>query len=59
LAGLLTGGGYGPLLPRFGLALDNLLGAEIVLADGQIVFVDSSQNSDLDRDTCRCPVRRP
>ncbi len=26
-AGLLTGGGYGPLLPRFGLALDNLLGA--------------------------------
>jgi len=47
LAGLLTGGGYGPLLPRFGLALDNLLGAEIVLADGQIVFADSSQNSEL------------
>ena len=47
LAGLLTGGGYGPLLPRFGLALDNLLGGEIVLADGQIVFVDSSQNSEL------------
>jgi len=47
LAGLLTGGGYGPLLPRFGLALDNLLGAEIVLADGQTVFVDSSQNSEL------------
>ena len=47
LAGLLTGGGYGPLLPRFGLALDNLLGAEIVLADGQMVFADSSQNSEL------------
>jgi len=47
LAGLLTGGGYGPLLPRFGLALDNLLGAGIVFADGQIVFVDSSQNSEL------------
>src|SRR5260370_3894411 len=47
LAGLLTGGGYGPLLPRFGLALDSLLGAETVLADGQIVFVDSSQNSEL------------
>src|SRR5260370_14960216 len=46
-AGLLTGGGYGPLLPRFGLALDNLLGAEIVFADGQIVFADSSQNSEL------------
>jgi len=47
LAGLLTGGGYGPLLPRFGLALDNLLGAEIVVADGQVVFADSSQNSEL------------
>src|SRR6266851_489771 len=47
LAGLLTGGGYGPLLRRFGLALDNLLGAEIVLADGKIVFADSSQNSEL------------
>src|SRR3984893_14673213 len=47
LAGLLTGGGYGPLLPRFGLALDNLLGAEIVLADGQVVFADISQNSEL------------
>jgi len=46
-AGLLTGGGYGPLLPRFGLALDNLLGAEIVLADDQIVFAYSSQNSEL------------
>ena len=46
-AGLLTGGGYGPLLPRFGLALDNLVGAEIVLADGQMVFADSSQNSEL------------
>ena len=46
-SGLLTGGGYGPLLPRFGLALDTLLGAEIVLADGQIVFADSSQNSEL------------
>jgi FAD/FMN-containing dehydrogenase len=40
-------GGYGPLLPRFGLALDNLLGAKIVLADVQVVFVDSSQNSEL------------
>lgn len=47
LAGLLTGGGYGPLLPRFGLALDNLLGAELVFADGQVVFADSSHNSEL------------
>jgi len=37
MAGLTLGGGYGPLIGRFGLALDNLLGAEVVLADGRIV----------------------
>jgi FAD/FMN-containing dehydrogenase len=37
MAGLTLGGGYGPLLGRFGLAADNLLGAEVVLADGSIV----------------------
>jgi FAD binding domain/Berberine and berberine like len=47
MAGLLLGGGYGPLTTRFGLALDNLLGAEVVLADGRLVIADTSQNSDL------------
>jgi FAD/FMN-containing dehydrogenase len=37
MAGLTMGGGYGALIGRFGLALDNLLGAEVVLADGRIV----------------------
>ena len=32
MAGLTLGGGYGPLIGRFGLALDNLLAAEVVLA---------------------------
>src|SRR5271168_5169977 len=47
MAGFLLAGGYGPLATRFGLAIDNLLGAEFVLADGRVVWTDASQNSDL------------
>jgi len=47
MAGFLLGGGYGPLTTRFGLGLDNLLGAEVVLADGRILWADDSQNQDL------------
>lgn len=47
MAGLTLGGGYGALSGRYGLALDNLLGAEIVLADGQKVVADSGENPDL------------
>jgi FAD/FMN-containing dehydrogenase len=37
MAGLTTAGGYGPLIGHCGLALDNLLGADVVLADGTSV----------------------
>jgi len=47
MAGFLLAGGYGPLTTRFGLAVDNLLGAEIVLADGRRVWASSSHNEDL------------
>lgn len=40
MAGLTLGGGYGPLLGTAGLAADNLLGADVVLADGRRVSTE-------------------
>lgn len=40
MVGLTLGGGYGPLLGTCGLAADNLVGARVVLADGQVVSTD-------------------
>jgi hypothetical protein len=47
MVGLTTGGGYGPLTSRYGLASDNLLAAEVVLADGGLVHCDDQSNPDL------------
>jgi hypothetical protein len=47
MTGLALGGGYGPLIGRFGLALDNVLAAQIVLADGSIVSADPETNAEL------------
>lgn len=47
MAGLMLGGGYGPLIGHCGLALDNLLSAEIVLSDGRIVTANADDNADL------------
>ena len=47
MAGLTLGGGYGPLIGRFGLALDNLLAAEVVLADGRVVVASRDNEEEL------------
>jgi FAD/FMN-containing dehydrogenase len=47
MAGLTLGGGYGPLIGRFGLALDNLLAAEVVLADGRTVVASRDTEEEL------------
>lgn len=47
MAGFILGGGYGPLVNRYGLAADNLLGADVVLSDGTAVTADEDSNPDL------------
>jgi len=47
IAGLTLGGGLGWLMPKYGLALDNLRSAEIVLADGRVVQASERENPDL------------
>lgn len=47
IAGLTLGGGFGWLMRSYGMACDNLIGAEVVTASGEIVNVSESENSDL------------
>jgi FAD/FMN-containing dehydrogenase len=47
LAGLTLGGGLGYLMGRFGITADNLLSAEMVLANGEQVKVDKDNYPDL------------
>ena len=47
IAGLTLGGGLGWLMPKYGLALDNLLSAEMVMADGTICRAAADENPDL------------
>jgi FAD/FMN-containing dehydrogenase len=47
MAGLTMVGGYGPLNGLYGLAADNLLGAEVVLADGRRVTTAADEEPEL------------
>jgi FAD/FMN-containing dehydrogenase len=47
VGGLTTGGGFGRLARRFGLALDNVTAVEVVAADGRVHHASASDNPDL------------
>ncbi|MBT8108803.1 MAG: FAD-binding oxidoreductase [Gammaproteobacteria bacterium] len=47
VGGYTTGGGFGRLNRKYGLTIDNMLGAEIVTADGQVRYVSADNEPDL------------
>jgi FAD/FMN-containing dehydrogenase len=47
MSGFTLGGGYGPLTGAYGLGADNLLSAQVVTADGQLVTANTEEHADL------------
>ena len=47
IGGITTGGGIGYLVRKYGLTIDNLVGAEVVTADGEVRHVDATSEPDL------------
>jgi FAD/FMN-containing dehydrogenase len=47
IGGLTTGGGFGRVGRRFGLALDNVLGVDVVTADGRLLHASPEEKEDL------------
>ena len=47
VGGFTLGGGFGRLNRKYGLAIDNLVSAEMITADGEIRTVSAEQNADL------------
>ena len=47
VGGLTTGGGFGRLARRFGLAVDNVMAVDVVTADGTVKHADRNENPDL------------
>jgi len=47
IAGLTLGGGWGHLHAKYGLAIDNVIGADVVTADGRLLTANAFENQDL------------
>ena len=47
IGGLTLGGGIGHLMRSFGLTIDNLISADVVTADGQVVLASHEENEEL------------
>jgi FAD/FMN-containing dehydrogenase len=47
VGGFTTGGGYAWISPKFGLTADNLISADVVTADGQVLVASEKENEDL------------
>jgi len=47
MSGLTLGGGWGQLHAKYGLAVDNVIGADVVTADGRLLSVSATENPDL------------
>jgi len=47
IAGLTLGGGWGHMHARYGLAVDNVISADVVTADDRLLTANANENADL------------